>query len=79
MSTFAFYTVVGFAPEPFVVVRVDKHAYSSSSRARSYEDIKLARSARTRAQRIDKRPNVFYRILETTVTGAGFTNTRWVD
>jgi len=77
MSGFtAFYTIVGFCPEPFT--RVADGGYGYSAKPRTYSNPGQARNMRTRLQK-RATSGVTYKILETVIHGNGVESTNWIE
>lgn len=75
----AFYTIVGFAPQPFTKMTDGGHGYSSRShRPRTYETLNHARRMQTRMRK-NAPEGVTYTILETVIYPDGVPTTNWVE
>lgn len=74
-----FYTIVGFAPQPFAKLTNGGHGYNNN-RPRTYDTVGSARSMRTRL-RNEGKSGIDYRILRTTIfdDSIGGHSTDWVD
>lgn len=73
----AFYTIVGFAPEPFATVTAGGYGYNNC-RPRTYDSLRHAHSMATRLRKL-AREGITYKILETVIYPDGVPTTNWVE